>query len=81
VRGVVAQQFKRVGVFLRDDRNRRVAVEQHVQIAHLAVDAQRQRGLGEAGTDVGGKLGARDGLIESANAAVGKSNSDHGALN
>jgi hypothetical protein len=80
MRGVVPDQLQRVRVLGGDDRHLGVLGDRQGQILHLAVDFHRERGLGETGPDAGGKLGARDGLLEGADAAVREGDVDHGRV-
>ncbi len=77
MRGVVPDQLERVRILGGDDRNLGVPGDRRGQILHLAVDFDRERGLGEPGADAGGKLGARDGLLEGTDAAVREGDVDH----
>ena len=62
--GIVAQQFQRLGIARRHDADPGVVVDHVAEVLHLPVDAQRQGGLGEAGTDRGGDIGAADRFVE-----------------
>jgi len=53
------QYIQRLRVFVGQNRNRRTVRKWALQIAHVAVHANGERGLGEAGADGFGKIGAR----------------------
>jgi hypothetical protein len=55
---VVADQRQRLGVAVGEDRDRGPVGQRRRQIAQLAVDADRQGGLGESGTDRSRSVGA-----------------------
>ena len=77
VRRVVAQQFQRIGVARRDDADLRIAVDHMGEVDHLAVDAQREGGLGEAWADRGGDVRAADRFVEGPDRTVRQGNIDH----
>ena len=77
VRRIVAQQFQRIGVARRHDADLCVAVDHMGEVDHLAVDAECEGRLGEAGTDRRGDLGAADGLVEGPDRTVRQRNIDH----
>ena len=79
--GVVAQQPQGVGILAGDDGHPGIGGDHRRQILHLAVDADRQRRFGEAGSDVAGDIGAGDRMVVSALAAVGQGDGDHGLKN
>jgi len=70
--GVVAQDLDAFRRIAGDDRDRSVMVDQGRQIARPAVDLDRDRGPGEAGTDRRGELGPGHWAREFAAAAVGQ---------
>jgi hypothetical protein len=58
VREVVPRELERLGLVARgDQRELGIAVERPVEVAHLAVDPRRQRGLGQARADRRGDVG------------------------
>ena len=78
VRRVVAQELQRLGVARRHDADLGVAVHDVAEVLHLAVDAQREGRLGEAGPDRGRDLGAAHRLVERPDRTVRQGNVDHG---
>jgi hypothetical protein len=77
MRRVVPQQLERIGIARRHDADLRIAIDHMGEVDHLAVDAQRQRGLGEAGPDRGRDLGATDRFVEGPDRAVRQGDIDH----
>ena len=73
MRGVVADQFQRLGRFARDDFHFRVMFDHARQIAQFAVELDRERGLGEAGADRGGEIQTRYGTGKFFDGSVGQS--------
>ena len=64
MRRVVAQQLQRLGVARRHDADLGVVIDDVGEVDQLAVDAQRQRRLGEARADRGGDVGAAHRFVE-----------------
>ena len=58
MRRIVAQELERLRVARRHDADLGVVIDDVGEVHHLAVDAQRQRCLGETGADRGGDIGA-----------------------
>ena len=69
--GVVAEQVEGIGALRRDDLDPGVAVDRPDEVGQLAVDLDGERGLGEAGADRLGDVGAGDGSVILTDAAVG----------
>ena len=78
VGGRVAEDLEAFGVLGRDDGDRGVAVDQVGRVDQAAVDLAGERGLCEAGTDVGGELGDGQRLGIGPLAAVGQRDDGHG---
>jgi hypothetical protein len=78
VGAVVAQQLQGVGMAARDNLDRRVLLDHRRQIDDAAVQLQGERRLGQARADRGRDLGARNGLVEVAHAAVRERDGNHG---
>ena len=76
VRGVVAQQLQSFRRGARDDCNLGVAVDDRREVFLGAVDLERQRRLGQAGTDCLGELRSRDRARKLAHGAVGQSDGE-----
>ncbi len=70
MRRIVAQEFQGLGVARRHDADLGVVIDDVGEVGQLAVDAQRQRRLGEAGADRGGDLGAAHRFVEGPDRAV-----------
>jgi hypothetical protein len=70
MRRVVAQQRQRLGIARRHDADLGVVIDDVGEVFHLAVDAQRQRRLGEAGADRGGDVGTAHRFFERTDRAV-----------
>ncbi len=64
VRRVVAQEFERFRIARRHDADLGVVIDDAAEVHHLAVDAQRQRCLGETGADRCRDIGAAHRLFE-----------------
>jgi hypothetical protein len=72
----VADDLQPIGVLVRDDGERGVALDAVARVDNLAVDLAGQRRLGQAGADGGGHLGHRGGLRKLASRAVGQRDVD-----
>ena len=73
MRAIVPDEVERVGLVLqRDDRDFRVVADRQVEIGRPPVDLDRERGLGEAGTDGSGNLRAGNARRERSHRAVGQ---------
>jgi hypothetical protein len=72
VRGVVADELERVRRALRDDLDLGAVRQRGGEVAHLAVDLDRQGGTGEPGADRRRQVGAAGALVEVAARAVGE---------
>ena len=76
----MADQLQRVFVLIGDDRNLGVGIDDVGQVAHDAIDADRQRRLGQAESDIGGEFGAGQGRVVRPDAAVGERDGGHESL-
>ena len=78
VREVVADELERVLLVARgDQREARIALERAHDVAHLAVDPRRERGLGEARPDRRGDVGRGRALGHFPHRTVGKRDLEH----
>ncbi len=78
--GVVADHLQRLGVAAGDEDDGGVVVDRGGEVDRLAVQLHRQGGAGQAGTDRGCHVGARDRRIELAHGTVGQGDGRHGSL-
>ena len=79
MREVVADQLKRVLLVARSDEGEiGIAFQRPVEVANLAVDARRQRRLGQARPDRRGDIGRGRALRHFLHGAVGKADLEHG---
>ena len=74
---VVAQQLQRLLGIAGHDGHRRVGLEGGGEVAHRAVDLDRERGPGQARADAGGDVGSRHRTVEVPDRAVGKCDAGH----
>ena len=74
---VVAQQLQRLLGIAGHDSDGRVGVEGGGEVAHRAVDLDRERGAGEALADARGDVGSRHRTVEVPDRAVGKRDAGH----
>ena len=72
MRRIVADQLQHLVRLAGDDLDRRVVLDHCRDIADLAVDLDRDRGLGQPRPDRGGDVRARHRPVESTNAPVGE---------
>ena len=77
VGGVVANDLERIVMVTGDDLDPGVIDDRAREIPKLAVDANGEGGLGQAGADGGGDIGARNRSVEFTHVSVGKGNGDH----
>ena len=79
VRGVVADQLQRLGALVRDDLDPLAVLDRRREIAELAVDLERERGLRQPRTDRGGGVGTCGAGIELELGVIGQLDPDHAA--
>ena len=78
VRAIVADQFERLGLVARGDQlEPGIALERAGDVAHLAVDARGERGLGQARADRRGDIGRGRAFRHFPDRTVGKRNLEH----
>ena len=76
VRGVVADQVQRLGIAFGEDRDLGPVGQRRGEVAQLAVDADRQRGLGQARPDRRRGVGARGAVGQLERRPVGQLHRD-----